>query len=73
MHYYRQRMEISESMSAAAPRIRKMCVVQLTWGVAGLLESDDRLKWDAWLQEMDSDQQTCLYVSRAENPFSSTD
>ena len=47
------------------------CVLfSLTWGVAGLLESDDRLKWDAWLREMDSEPTNMpLHVAQGESIF----
>ena len=37
-------MEISESVDDAHHELERCVLFSLTWGVAGLLESDDRLK-----------------------------
>ena len=47
--------EISESIDDAHHELERLVLFSLTWGVAGLLESEDRLKWDAWLRSMDSE------------------
>ena len=63
-------MEISESIDDAHHELERCVLFSLTWGVAGLLESDDRLKWDAWLREMDSEPTNMpLHVASGESIF----
>ena len=63
-------MEISESIDDAHHELERCVLFSLTWGVAGLLESDDRLKWDAWLREMDSEPTNMpLHVAAGESIF----
>ncbi|KAJ1446978.1 dynein heavy chain and region D6 of dynein motor-domain-containing protein [Pelagophyceae sp. CCMP2097] len=45
-----QTAELSESRNDAAEELDRLVLFALSWGVAGLLEADDRRKWDAWLR-----------------------
>ena len=51
--------ELSESQDDANGELERLVLLSLTWGIAGLLEAEDRAKWDQWLKEGPAKSDNC--------------
>jgi len=52
--------ELSESQDDADGELERLVLFAITWGIAGLLEAEDRAKWDAWLPGQEKGDSTSL-------------